>query len=524
MKNKVFTFFLSGLFFAGILFPSHLKAQKKAKIDSADSVSIYLGTGLYEDAIRLINPLIKSKPYHADLLILRGLARIELMQLDSARGDFKKSLTIQSQNDTAYYNLGYIEFLKGGYGEAIAYYDSAILYNPKGIYYYVARADAFLEAGSYPLAADDYRKAIEAKKHLDMAYYGLGLVYLYNEMTDSARYYFSMAIVEDPFDDEYYYQRGITRYTQGDLNGAQKDFDMALSINPDNGEARFARAELYIETGDLVLALQDLDEAIQSDSLLSTSPTQSNLEMINERGNILLTLGYYREAIQDFNKILAGNTGLDITLYNRGLAWYHLGAFKKAMRDLDRAIQINPTEEDYYSYRAAAMVMNGDTTAGFDDFRKALKIAPHKPEIYLLRSSVYTETGRFDKALEDLQQIFKIDPEYPDLFLNMGKIFAETGDTEDAMKYFDLAILTDRENPEVFFHRGILLYNMENLEGALEDFDYAIELDPNTPNTYTNRGLVRLEMKDNTGACADWKKAFQLGSAEAQKLLKEHCK
>ncbi len=524
MKYKISAFFPVILFLAGLIFPDVLSAQKKAKTAPVDSVSIYLDSGRYADAVRLITPLIKKKPYQADLYILRGLARIELDELDSAGADFRKSLSIRAKNDTAYYNLGYIEFLKGNYGEAIAYYDSAILYNPKGIYYYVARGDAFLEAGSYPLAAEDYHTAIKAGEHMGTAYFGLGLVFLYNAMTDSARYYFSLAIVEDPFDDEYYYQRGIARYSEGDLDGALKDFDMAISLNDENTKALFARAELYIEYGDFVQALEDLDAALQYDTLESPTVNPDDLEMINERGKILLTLEMYPEAVRDFTRILSVDPDLDVTRYNRALAWYHLGEYDKAKKDLDAAIKINPAEKDYYSYRGASLIMAGDTAAGFADFRKALKIAPDDAEIYMLRSSVYAEKGMYTEALADLQKVFRIDPEYPDLFLDMGKVYAETGETEEAMKYYDLAILSDRENPEIFFHRGILLYNLDNLEGALEDFDYAIELDPGIPNVYTNRGYVKMEMNDKSGACADWKKAFQLGSAEAQKLLKQHCR
>jgi tetratricopeptide (TPR) repeat protein len=524
MINKISAFFPVVFFLSALFSPGFLSAQKKVQAAPVDSVSIYLDSGRYEDAVRLIDPLIKKKPYQADLYILRGLARIELSELDSASADFRKSLRLKAKNDTAYYNLGYIEFLKGNYGTAIAYYDSAILYNPKGIYYYVARGDAFLEAGSYPLAAEDYHKAIEAGEHMGTAYFGLGLVYLNSAMTDSARYYFSLAIVEDPFDDEYYYQRGIARYSQGDLDGALKDFDMAISLNEENTKALYARAELYIEYGDLIQALKDLDSALQYDTLYNPGTSPDELEMINERGKILLTLEMYPDAVRDFSKILSTDPDLDVTRYNRALAWYHMGEYEKAKKDLDAAIEINPAEKDYYSYRGAALVMAGDTAAGFADFRKALKIAPNDADIYMLRSSVYADKGMYNAALADLQKVFKIDPEYPDLFLNMGKIYAETGETEEAMKYYDLAILSDRENPEIFFHRGILLYNLDNLQGALEDFDYAIELDPNVPNVYTNRGYVKMEMNDKAGACADWKKAFQLGSAEAQKLLKQHCR
>ena len=106
--------------------------QRKKKSTETDSVSYYIALENYDKAIQLLDEKIISNP-SSELFLSRGLAKIETNNLDDALLDFNQSLELNPQNDTCYYNIGYIFYLQGNYHQSITYYDSALIYNEQNI-------------------------------------------------------------------------------------------------------------------------------------------------------------------------------------------------------------------------------------------------------------------------------------------------------------------------------------------------------------------------------------------------------
>ena len=64
---------------------------QKKKNTQVDSINIYISEGNYQKAITLLNKAIEQSP-SADLLITRGLAKMEANDLSNALLDFNRSL------------------------------------------------------------------------------------------------------------------------------------------------------------------------------------------------------------------------------------------------------------------------------------------------------------------------------------------------------------------------------------------------------------------------------------------------
>jgi tetratricopeptide (TPR) repeat protein len=498
-----------------VFFCFEVSAQSKKKASSMDSVSYYLSNQQFEKAVLILNAEISENPT-ADRLITRGLAKIELNNLNGALMDLQSSLNTLPKNDTAYYNIGYIHYLQGNYQKSIDYYDSALLYNDNSTYYLIARGDAFLELDNFNLALKDYRQVIALDDEADLGYYGIAMCHFFSDEYDSAKYYLSFAINLDPFDADYYYQRAMCKYILEQEDKLLNDLDLAIDIDAEFVEAKLLRAQIYAENELWDEALTDLNEAYALDSL--------NIEILQDRGNALINLGEYQKAYRDFNSILLLDKSNEVAYFNRALALLSLDQPQKAIGDFDKAISLNNKDEDSFTYRALTNITLNNVDAAFNDFEKAIELNPFNPETYFKRCLIFYEMEDYELALSDLQTVFTLDPEFDGLQVMMAEVYAGLGEDNLAMKYYDLSIMFEPYNPENFFKRGNYLYELDNLKGALEDFDYAISLDESVPAPYTNRGLLKFELKDKSGACQDWKKAFQLGSEYAQELLKKHCK
>ena len=369
-----------------------------------DSASYYIALGDFKKTIHFLDEEINKNP-SSELFISRGLAKIETNNLNEALLDLKQSLKLNPQNDTSYYNIGYIFYLQEKYIESVNYYDSALIYNGENIYYLIARGNSFLELDNFNLALKDYRKVISLDPEADLGHYGIAMCHFYTENYDSAKYYLSFALTFDPFDPDYYYQRALCKYLEEDYEGALKDFNFSIDIDPDNVEARFSRARLYIDYGFLEDALEDLNYALIEDSL--------NIELINERGNLLLNTGNYALAVEDFTSLINSDDLIDVAYYNRGLSYFFLDHFVRAIQDFTKAIELNNQDEDYFIYRALSQQATEKTEAAFNDFLLALEINQGNPDIYFKRSTVFYEVEDYQSALKDLEKTFKLDPEFP---------------------------------------------------------------------------------------------------------------
>ena len=149
-------------------------------------------------------------------------------------------------------------------------------------------------------------------------------------------------------------------------------FSKAISRRDDRGEyfywralADYKRAEEKRQLGDqgnekyYNQVLQDLDKAMRLD--------YNGVEVCYLRGMNYYNTGHYREAIQNFNRVIE----LEATphyYYLRGMCYYSIGRFEEAVADLTRAIDGDSSVADYRYWRGLSYKALHRTKAAEDDF------------------------------------------------------------------------------------------------------------------------------------------------------------
>ncbi len=109
-------------------------------------------------------------------------------------------------------------------------------------------------------------------------------------------------------------------------------------------------------------------------------------------GNAKYRLGRYEAAIEDYGKVLSGDTPPALrqkTWYNQGNAWFRLGALDRAMDSYKKALELNPKDEDSkFNYEfakrqleqaiASGQMMPRNMDKGKPQPGKKQKQAPHE--------------------------------------------------------------------------------------------------------------------------------------------------
>lgn len=94
------------------------------------------------------------------------------------------------------------------------------------------------------------------------------------------------------------------------------------------------------------------------------------------RAYCLAKLGRYKEAIADYDAVIALDPNNVHAYHNRGISFDKLGHFEAAIEDFNRVLQLEPTNSVAYFNRGSTYDSLGIHDAAIADFGRALELDP----------------------------------------------------------------------------------------------------------------------------------------------------
>ena len=263
-------------------------------------------------------------------------------------------------------------------------------------------------------------------------------------------------------------EKGLKAHQAGRLAEAGALYAAALKAQPDFHPALHLMGLLHFQRQDFIAALSWLTSAI------TAAPENARSPILAARGEASLQLDRADEALQDFDRALAGDPGLVAAWNNRGLALNALKRHEEALLNFDRAIALSPSAAEPHNNR-------GDT----------------------LR-----ELRRFAEALASFDRALAIRPDDWASLNNRAVALTMMGRADEALACYDRALALNPDLPAALQARGNRLWSQKaDLAGALADLDRLIQIAPDFP--FTRGSRMRLAM-----TAARWKDF----AAEKQKL------
>jgi regulator of sirC expression with transglutaminase-like and TPR domain len=198
---------------------------------------------------------------------------------------------------TEYYNLG-----NGTKDpeEKIKYFTQAIEINPYNAQYYYYRGLAYKAKARFPLAIEDFSKAITYQANYPNAYVS----------------------------------RGLSHYEMGQQDAAIADYTQAISLDSSDAATFFRRAVSFQKKGENEKALADYQEAIRLHP--------KYVSALNNRGLIYLRTRQYEKALADFNEALRLNPKYVLGYKNRAVVYERMGDKDRAAADRNQAKSLDP--------------------------------------------------------------------------------------------------------------------------------------------------------------------------------------
>lgn len=310
-----------------------------------------------EGALTDYSIYLENIPQHLEVLMSRAVLRFKMGFYEQAKEDFFKLLTLepaetnvvfykqnmsvgdrsplmttQSGHQSYIYNyLGLTESKLKNYSQAIAYYDSALHYNPKEPDYFVNRGLA-KESHNDSTASLDYEMALKLNSSHTLARHNLSAlkekqghpVTYADRMTETINADSTMLYP--------YLERALQRFEAGYFKGAEEDYSNALDIDPSDKEIWLGRGLAREKLKDFEGAFSDYTKAIDI--------REDFFKAWINRGNVLFKLERYQEAIEDFNVALIYQSDFAPAFYNRAMAKMKLKNQTEACMDIKRAEEL----------------------------------------------------------------------------------------------------------------------------------------------------------------------------------------
>ncbi len=281
--------------------------------------------------------------------------------------------------------------------------------------------------------------------------------------------------------------------------------------------------------------------------LCSLNPTgfQPSLEKWHyDRGLARLEAGQWEEAVLEFDRAIALESGYASAYVNRGVALQKAGKFALAAESYHRALQLEPASLPALKNLADLLLEEGKPEEAFSLYRRALSTGPEHSAIAVDLARALAGEGKTAEAIGVYLDILRARPDSPSARLGLGNLLLEGGDTHAALQEYRAAL---KVNP----HSVVARYNLANaliaegrieegiaeyrevlrrepghrdthnnlgaqlaargeLDSALKQFEAAIASDPGDPAGYFNRGIVLIRLGRPGEARRDLEKTLEL--------------
>ncbi len=265
---------------------------------------------------------------------------------------------------------------------------------------FIARGNLCMQERSWQDAIEAYQSAIDTGERTEEVYYSLGLAY-----------------------------RGA-----GKIDDAKKAFSAAAALSPEPLESFLCLASILFETGEYDKTISILEGvrpqhskdarllhllgaacSKKGDNFKASIFVEEGLKHVSEdkkllalRAEILLQTNRFKEAIGEYDGLIAKHGEDSLFLCNRGLARETVGERQAALHDYDRALEIEPRNTVARTNRGMLHAGSGAVGKAIDDFEEALKIKPNDTVLLHNLGVAYLKKGSLIKAEGALKKACKL--------------------------------------------------------------------------------------------------------------------
>ena len=253
--------------------------------------------GLYEEAIKEYDKILKIHPYFPDAEFYKGLTRFRQKDIEGAAKHFSNALKLYSEHKKArkgldnvtkqFLNAGNKSYKRGDLGKATSYYEKALEFDPSFFLAHFQLGILQKKQGQSKKALASLNKVLEINSSHDKTWFTLGTVYESDGNIEKAIEHYNKAIEINPGYSKAYGNLGKLFTESDQIKDAENILKTSVQINPDYADGFMRLGLLYIKTENFKDAISNLKISTDLDNkdynkYFNLASAYNRLEMWND--------------------------------------------------------------------------------------------------------------------------------------------------------------------------------------------------------------------------------------------------
>lgn len=481
----------------------------------------------YESAQADLDQAVLFNPFRVEFYQLRGLCRIHTADYEGAIADYSEVIRENAKDQSAVYNRILCRMELKDFDRADVELDTLLQLWPKFTRAYLVKAQLCLERKDTlgGLRWADSLLAVSPREHAAWAL--KGRYALQHEDYAFADSCYTLALRYEKGNVDYYIERAQTRNAQSRYALALADYDRAIEMVPQHFVAHYNRGLIRALVGDDNRAIEDFDFVIAEEP--------DNVLAVYNRAELRKNIGDFKGAIADYSQLISAYPNFLYGYAQRAQCYRAVGDVRHAVRDeayVRRADydlvfgnggrqpvkKVRKRSEKALERYDQPIVEDEDTTRHYaSEF--AGKVQNRKVERVFL-PPCHTEGENL--VIDALRQPIYAPDEKLRALVDHTNSLMDTGRKDEALATLRKAVETDWTTEAVLYYNiGCVEAESGSLEKADEAFAKAFEIDAKMAEALYNRAVVYLLQGRNDEAIPLLSTAGEMGLYKAYNLLKQ---
>jgi tetratricopeptide (TPR) repeat protein/peroxiredoxin len=200
--------------------------------------------------------------------------------------------------------------------------------------------------------------------------------------------------------------------------------------------------------------------------------------------------GYFQQAAESFEQVIAAKPDNADAYYNLGTLNLRLKNYDQARQNLEQTLKLRPNYPEAWNNLGMMAAQQGRPDEAIQDFQQSLTQRPNYATAYLNLGNVYRRQKLFDKAQESLTRALALQPDDPETNFSLGMMYAQQSQMQPALDYLQRAVDLRPNYAEALNNMGIVFVRQQDYSKAEEQFKSGIRVAPRFDQSYLN--LARL--------------------------------
>jgi len=443
--------------------------------------------GAPERALKIVEPALAKHPDDADLLTVRGAARLKLKDTQGGRADAERAVQLAPTSETAAALLAGVYREAGDYARAVQLVEATLQKIPAAVDLREVLANLYLSAGDSAKGQEQLRKLIAQRPGEWRYRYELALFCARDHQLDDALRVLEDAVKALPKNDEAKLALVDFVTTQRTREQGEKTLRTFIAAEPDNYPLRLGLGALLQHAGATKEALDAYNEIIQRDG------SRPNALVAQDRiAAIYVAERRFDDAEKIVAEVLRKNPRDNDSLLIRGSIALDRKDPATAITDLRAVLRDQPRSVAVHRALARAFVANGEPALAEEQLHAAIDIAPGDVSVRAELAELFLHTQRSEQAVALLEDAVRQAPSDGTLREALVRAYLAKRDLPAARTAAEnLETLQPKSAAGPYF-AGLVAQAQNRMDDAERDLERALQLQSNASEPLA--ALTRLQI------------------------------